>query len=115
MAKTRKALSSVSATIAAGTAMSDAADLRAGVPTLLLTPDDWSAANVSFQVSTDGTTFFDLIGADDAETHLAMGADRAILLPGDLLQAASYVRIRSGSSAHPVPQAADRVFTLVLA
>ena len=109
-----KVLTTVQATIPAGAALSSVADLRAGTPALLLTPDDWSAANASFQVSTDGTTFVDLTDAEGVETHLSMGPGRAILLAPELLQAMSYLRIRSGLSAHPVPQQADRAFTIVL-
>jgi hypothetical protein len=109
-----KVLTSIQVTIAAGAALSSVADVRAGTPALLLTPDDWSAANASFQASADGTTFVDLTDAEGVETHLSMGPGRAILLAPELLQAMSYLRIRSGLSAHPVPQQADRAFTIVL-
>jgi hypothetical protein len=110
-----KVVTSVQTTIAAGAALSDIADIRAGNVTMLLSPTGWDAANTTFQISSDGATFLDLHDADGHEVHVAMGAGRAMLVPPALLEPANYVRIRSGPAVHPVPQQADRAFTLVLA
>jgi hypothetical protein len=110
-----KVLTTVTATIPAGAALSDVADVRAGNAAMLLSPAAWDAANATFQVSQDGVAFSDLHDADGHEVHLAMGANRALLMAPALLEPANYVRIRSGPAAHPVPQQADRAFTLVLA
>jgi hypothetical protein len=108
-----KVLSTATVTIAAGASLSDAADIRAGNVTMLLTPADWTPANTSFQVSSDGTTFTNLTESDGNEIHVAMGANRAVLMPPALLPA-NYVRIRSGLAAHPVPQSSARTFTMVM-
>jgi hypothetical protein len=109
-----KVVTSVTATIAAGASLSDAADIRSGNVTMLLSPSDWDAANTTFQISQDGATFNDLHDADGHEVHLAMGPGRAMLMPIALLEPANFVRIRSGLAAHPISQAADRAFVLVL-
>ena len=109
-----KVVTSVTATIAAGASLSDVADVRAGNVTMLLTPSTWDSANASFQISQDGATFSDLHDADGHEVHLAMGANRALLMPPALLQPANYVRIRSGLAAHPIAQSSARAFTMVM-
>jgi len=101
-------------TIAAEGALSTIADIRAGAVAMLLGPPDWSPANLSFQSSSDGVTFVDLYDADGSEARVAMGANRAVLMPVELTQGLAYLRLRSGPARQPVAQAADRQFTLMV-
>src|SRR5215475_8895648 len=98
-------------TIAAGTAVSTSADLSSGaILTTLISPDDWTPANLSFLISADNITFSDLFDALGQEVLKSMGPGRAILVDPSLTQSAFYIKLRSGPRANPVMQAADRVF-----
>ena len=81
---------------------------------MLLTPLDWTPANISFQVSEDNTTFRDLFDSDGHEIIKAMGPNRAINVDPSFTSGALYVKLMSGPRQNPVVQAADRVFTIVI-
>ena len=104
-----------SVTIAAGQSLSTTLDLTTTQLTQLMSPSAWSPANVSLQLSADGVKFLDLYDVNGNEVIRAMGAARAVAIDPVLTSAATYLRLRSGPAARPVPQAADRVFTCVLA
>ncbi len=110
-------LATVTATIASGASLSGAADLGTGRLVGLIMPAAWTTAAITFQGSADGANYFDLYD-DNIERAIASGsalASRFIALPiADWLMIRS-VKLRSGSSASPVPQGADRAITLVTA
>ena len=95
--------------------MSSTLDLVAGSLAQLLSPNDWTPANITLQVSADALTFADLYDETGAEVVRAMGAGRAVAIDPVLTSAALYLRLRSGSSTHPVVQDADRTFVCVMA
>jgi hypothetical protein len=70
----------------------------------------WTAADLSFLVSRDGTTFFPLFDVAGAEVVLPsalLGANRFVGLSGAIKEALSafqFVRLRSGTDASPVNQ-----------
>jgi hypothetical protein len=101
-------------TIPAGQSLSAAGDLTAGALALLIGPPDWTAANISFQVSLDNVTFVDLFDGSGEEVLRTVPANSGTLMATNLTQAAMYIKIRSGSRDAPVLQAADRVFTVAL-
>ncbi len=110
-------LATATATIASGSSLSSAADLGTGRLVGLVLPAAWTTASITFQGSADGTTYFDLY--DDAtERAIASSsvvASRFIALPiADWLMVRA-IKLRSGSAATPVNQAADRTITLVTA
>ena len=100
-------------TIAAGESLSTTLDLTSGALSLLISPPQWTPANISLQVSDDNVTFSDLY-EDGVEVLRPMGPARASIVPLSLTQAACYLKIRSGPAANPVPQEADRVFYCVI-
>lgn len=85
----------------------------------VIVPTGWSAANMTFQVSHDRVSFFDLYGYDGSavtEATSTVTANTAISLAGiaEHLAPFQWARIRSGVAATPVNQgavAAARVFT----
>lgn len=110
-------IGTVTATIAAGTSLSGAADLGTGRVVGLILPAAWTSAAITFQASADGTTFFDLY--DDAiERTIPSGsvaASRFLAMQfGDWLGIRA-IKVRSGTSASAVTQSADRLVTLVTA
>jgi hypothetical protein len=112
MAEPRKASTTV--TILAGQALSSSGDLTAGNVAAILFPADWTDANITFQISDDDTTWYDLYDNQGHEVLRPVGPFRAVMIDPSLTQAALHVRIRSGPAANPVPQEADRDIKLVL-
>jgi len=112
MAKPAPIVSSV--TIPAGQSLSSPLDLTTGSLALLMSPDAWDPANVSFQISEDNVTFRDLYDRDGVQVLRPMGAARASIVDQSLSTAALYLKIRSGPSENPVEQEADRTFVCVV-
>ena len=108
--------STVSVTIATGTALSGAVSLGAKVLSAIIIPSAWTAAALTFQASENGTTWYDLYDDGGTEVSIVSGAvaaSRRISLDPSAFASVSFVKVRSGVTATPVAQAADRVLTLV--
>jgi hypothetical protein len=101
-------------TIPAGGSLSDSADLTAGNMVMLLSPVDWTPANVTFQISEDNVNFRGIYDDDGTEIVNSMGPSRAVNVDPSFTSGALYVKIVSGRQQHQVPQAADRIFTIVI-
>lgn len=102
------------ATILAGQSLSSSLDLTAGSLGLLMSPDAWTPANISFALSQDNITFRDLYDSNGVELLHPMGAARAYIIDPLMSSAAFYLKIRSGPSENPVAQDADRAFVCVV-
>jgi hypothetical protein len=77
-------------------------------------PAEWTAADLTFQVSVDGgTTWLEVLRPDDgnALTVQVAAASYTPLAPTDLF-GAKRIKVRSGTSGTPVNQAAGRTITL---
>lgn len=109
------------ATIASGSALSSAVNLRGRILVGLVMPGGWNAADLTFQASLDGATWREFSTVDGVGTaapativspaagvHYGLEANAAWF-------AARHLRVRSGTSASPVNQAAERAITLLLA
>jgi hypothetical protein len=73
-------------------------------------PAQWTASDLTFKVSTDGTTFHDLYASTGLYTYPTAGlaAGAASVFDATLFNAWDYVQVRSVTD-----QAADRVLTLI--
>lgn len=71
-------------------------------------PDLWTAANLTFRVSHDGVTWNDLYDKAGTEYTVTAAAGRAIILPITDFHGIRHMKVRSGTSALPVLQTADR-------
>lgn len=100
--------------IASGGSLSPVVDLGSLTPLGIVMPAAWDAAGLTFMVSADGTTFYDLY--DDAATEVAVAADASRVVRLDPANWAGfrYIKIRSGTTGSPVNQNADRTLTLLL-
>jgi len=101
-------------TIPAGQAVSNSVDLTTGTLSVVISPPGWTPANLSFLISTDNVTFANLFDADGREVIKPIGPGRAVIIDPSLTTGAMYVKFRSGPSANPVTQTADRVFSLII-
>ncbi len=76
-------------------------------------PGTWTAAPLTFQISTDGVTYRNVVDGFGTELTAEAAASVHIPIPGTALAGGTYLRIRSGTSGVPVNQGGAR--TLILA
>jgi hypothetical protein len=109
-------------TILKGQSLSNMVDCSAGRIVRILTPPAWSVAPLTFQVSTDGTTFRELYRVQDTQGSFtpfqvivpSVPVNTSLVLPTATGYSVAFIKIRSGTPVSPVPQSADRTFQLVL-
>ena len=114
----------IQVTIATGTSLSPAVNLESGSGLFpgasgwrlcsIIIPAVWTAANLTFQGSADGATYFDVYDRTGVEYTAVVAANRLVILPPLDLISLPYIKIRSGTGSIPVAQAADRVLNLLL-
>lgn len=106
--------------IANGTALSAAVLIAAGDLVAIEMPAAWTAANLTFQTSSDGVTFQNLFNESGVEVNVtAAAAENLAIGEGTTARienfaGAVYLKVRSGTNAVPVNQGADRTLTLVI-
>jgi hypothetical protein len=106
-------LVSQSAVIAAGTSLSAATPLGAGVLTGIVMPAVWTAAGLTFQVSADGgTTWYELQDGTGAAVGYTVSAGIAFNVDPYLWGGFNMLRVRSGTSGSPVNQVAAATILL---
>jgi hypothetical protein len=101
------------ATILSGASLSDAIPMLGRNITGVLVPSGWTAADITLSVSLDGITYADLYDVD-GEIVMSAGASVFIGLNIATYMGFSFVKVRSGTSAAPVNQGADRAIVLTL-
>ena len=83
----------------------------------IMMPADWTAANLTFLGSNvSAGTFYDVYDSSGNELTVTAAEDRMIGLTTahkDVLKALRFIKIRSGTTATPVAQAASRTLVLV--
>lgn len=105
-------------TIANGTSLSPAVDTGNVGGAKLIGIEmsaGWTAAGLTFQVSPDGTNYFNL-QTDAAEATAVAAASQVIGLRADLSSVLSrfrYLKVRSGTAGTPVNQGAERALFLL--
>lgn len=102
----------VNATIANGASLSGAVDLGTKRLARINMPSSWTTANLTFQVSADGTNYANLYDATGTEKTVQAAASRAIILDFSEWIGARYIKVRSGTSGTPVNQGAERILQL---
>lgn len=108
-----KTLWQETATIANGASLSAAVDLKGRTLVGIVMPATWTTANITFQVSLDGTTYNDLYNLLGDELNATAAASRFIALTQFEFLPVRYVKVRSGTSALAVNQGGAR--TIILA
>ena len=107
------------ATIGAGTALSAAVNLGVGRVRGIQMPGVWTAAVLTFQVSLDGTNFFELIDARPTigyvyTTGLAVAITQFVCIDPVLFDGVPIIKIRSGTLAAAVNQGVAATLTVAL-
>lgn len=101
----------VTATIPAGaTGLSNPIWLNGFWVVNILMPATWATADLTLQASFDGVNFFNVYKEDGTELVIKVAQQRLIRLSGFVTW--PYIKLRSGTSATPVNQTAERALLL---
>lgn len=102
-------------TLASGSSLTEAINLGGLRLFGLVLPATWTAADLTFQVSTDGgSTWANLYEQDGTEVIASGKTSGCLTVHPSVFAAFQYIRIRSGTSAVPVSQTADRALKLIV-
>jgi hypothetical protein len=101
-------------TIAAGQSLSDGIDTSAGRLVRINTPPEWTPAHLTFLVSTDGGGYSSLYKGGSEAIIPYCGPNRAIFVIPEDWPSLVWLQFRSGTQNGPVPQEAERVFSIVI-
>lgn len=99
------------ATIASGASVSATVDLSNAVLTGIIMPAAWTAADLTVEVSHDGTAWIGLAydaTATQCNNITTPAVDTAHAFDVRAMAPYQYIRLRSGTTASPVNQGADR-------
>ncbi|WP_319798332.1 hypothetical protein [Nitrobacter sp.] len=106
---------SLTVLIANGTSLSAAIDCIKARLAAIYIPSAWTAAGLTFQTSADGVTWNNRMDRFLTEYTVGVsGPSVSIQIPLTDFIDVRYLKIRSGTSASPVNQGADRSLTVVL-
>lgn len=102
-------------TIANGASLSGELPVGRGCTVVgIVMPAAWTAANLTFQASHDGTTFNNLYD-NGTEYTITAAISRYIAVDPNKFDSISRLKVRSGTAGAPVNQTgADRAITLVV-
>lgn len=113
--RNNKALKRVDATIASGASLSDAIDIGTGELVGIVMPAAWTAADITFAATIDGTNFLAVNDAAGSEVSVVSpAADKFIILSYAGVKGLNKVKIRSGTVGSPVVQGGSRTITLLI-
>jgi hypothetical protein len=94
-----------------GESLSDALDCRAGKIIKITMPQDWTYADITFQTSSDGIGFNDIMRPDGTEVMCTVFEGTAII---GMELVTGFLKIRSGSRDRPIEQEGRRTFAIAL-
>lgn len=100
-------------TIASGDSLSNAQHVGIGNPVAIALPTI-DSSKITFQGSVDGTTFYDLYDATNAEVEEPTTTGQLYLDLPAAVRGVEYLKIRTGTSATAVSQSAERTIHVVI-
>ena len=110
----KNSFTTTTTTIANGASLSGIVDLGSNDLIGIIFPSAWTTASITFQFSIDGTNFYDAYSATAELSATAASANRMVSINAVNYDMGRYIKIRSGTSATPVNQVADRILNLIL-
>ncbi len=106
--------SSDTAVIAISTSLSAAVLVPAGFTLAgIIMPTAWTAANLTFQGSANGTLYNDIYNAAGTEYNVTASTSRFITIDPPDFAGVGWIKVRSGTTGTPVTQTAARSIVLV--
>src|SRR5262245_46530318 len=101
--------------IPAGQSLSNAIDLGGGKLVRVTMPEQWTSANLTFQVAaSEAGDYDDLFTSLGEEFMIAVHPGTSILVSDEASRSGAWVRFRSGTHDAPIAQQADRVFSCTI-
>lgn len=101
-------------TIAAGESLSEGIDCSAGEIVRITVPQEYTEANLTFQVSSDGNFYNDLHASNGDEITLTAKPDSGIVVSERWVRSLAFIKLRSGTRAHPIEQKTDCRFAIAI-
>jgi hypothetical protein len=101
-------------TIARGESLSDGVDCSAGQIVRITVPQEFTDANLTFQVSSNGDLYNDLYDDAGEEITITATPDTTIFVEGFWVRAVGFLKLRSGTRAHPIAQREDCKFAIAI-
>lgn len=101
-------------TIAQGESLSDGIDCSGGEIVRITVPQEYTEANMTFQVSSDGNFFNDLYNAEGDEITIVAKPDRSIVIAERWGRVFGFIKLRSGTRDNPVEQKVDCKFAIAI-
>ena len=94
-------------TIKLGESLSDGVDCSAGTIVRITVPQEFTPANLTFKVSSNGDLYNDLFNSSGEEIIVVAKPDSTIIIPEPWAKSINFIKIRSGSRDHAVEQTRD--------
>jgi hypothetical protein len=101
-------------TIAANESLSDGVDCSAGTIVRITVPQEFTPANLTFQVSSDGNFYNDLFSSGGDEITVVAKPSTGIIIPEPWAKSINFIKFRSGSRDHPVDQRVECKFAIAV-
>ena len=96
-------------TIPLNESLSDGVDCSAGTIVRITVPQEYTPANLTFQVSSNGDLYNDLYDSDGEEVTLVVKPDSTVIVPASWARSIGWIKFRSGTRDAPVKQKRDEV------
>ena len=100
--------------IAAGESVSAIVECTCGLPVRITMPAQWTSANQTFQISTEGLYYNDLFDKDGDEILIAVVPGAGMTIPEEYGRVFAFMKFRSGTAKNPVVQETQRDFSVAL-
>jgi hypothetical protein len=97
--------------IAPGESLSDALDCSGGKIIKITFPAEWTYADITFQTSSDGVGFNDVMRPDGLEVSCAVFPGTCVI---GMELVTGFLKIRSGSRDRPIEQDEIRTFAIAI-
>lgn len=106
-------LTNFSVLIANGTSLSAEVDIGVNALVGIAMPATWTAADLTFQVSSDGGATWLELQTTAAAVDFKAAAGQFVAVDPTALRGFNALKVRSGTASVPVNQGADRTLTLI--
>ena len=94
-------------TIMRGESLSEGVDCSSGEIVRITVPQEFTPANLTFQVSSNGEMYNDLFDDEGTEITIVAEPNSGVVISGRWVRAVGWLKLRSGSRDHPVEQTRD--------
>ena len=91
-------------TIPAGESLSEGIDCSAGEIVRITVPQEFTDANLTFQVSSNGELYNDLFDDEGNEITISVEPNSGVVVQGRWVRSLAWLKLRSGTRDHEVKQ-----------